>query len=251
MKCHYKLYNTDETVIEFQLDFATMYGCNINYNNKRYLIIAANTTPDGDWIIKGEEVVLGSISQTFRNRFKKFLKNNDIAVDTDAMSEEMATSIFIKFFEKDFFIEKKVSGKHFSGKRQNIDLVLIPKDTSSLKNKNLVFGIEMKNPFLERSKGRKNSDVMAQCVDYAQSHFEQYPDMIVLICPIPPRYEREKVLLNFISRYNVGYVAFSERKLSFNLAELIIWSSDYGFGSLLKNSSMKQKIGNRAYKIKQ
>ena len=166
------------------------------------------------------------------------------------MSEELATSIFCKFFEKDFYIERNISGKHFSNKRQNIDLVLIPKDTSKLKNKNLVFGVEMKNPFLDRSKGRKNSDIMAQCLDYAQSDFEKYPDMIVLICPIPARYESEKVLLNFISRYNVGYVTFSERNLTFNLAELVIWSSDYGFGSLLKNSLMKRKIGNRAYKIK-
>lgn len=250
MKCHYKLYNTDETVVEFQSELATMHGSYVNYKNKRYMIITANTTIEGDWLISGEEVIWGSVSQTFRNRFKKFLKNNDVETDTDAMSEEIATSIFIKFFEKDFHIERNVSGKHFTGKRQNIDLVLIPKDTTELMNKNLVFGIEMKNPFLDRSKGRKNSDIMAQCLDYALSDFEKYPDMIVLVCTIPPRYEREKALLNFISRYNVGYVAFTERKLSFNLAELIIWSSDYGFGSLLKNSLMKQKIGNRAYKVK-
>lgn len=250
MKCYYKLCNTDESVIEIESELAIIYSSHINYNNKRYFVVSVNTMANGDWIVKAQEIVLGSISETFRHRFRKFLKNNAIEANADEMSEELATSIFCKFFEKDFYIERNISGKHFSNKRQNIDLVLIPKDTSKLKNKNLVFGVEMKNPFLDRSKGRKNSDIMAQCLDYAQSDFEKYPDMIVLICPIPPRYESEKVLLNFISRYNVGYVTFSERNLTFNLAELVIWSSDYGFGSLLKNSLMKRKIGNRAYKIK-
>lgn len=250
MKCYYKLCNTDESVIEIESELAIIYSSYINYDNKRYFVVSVNTMSNGDWIVKAQEIVSGSISETFRHRFRKFLKNSAIEVNTDEMSEELATAIFSKFFEKDFYIEKNISGRHFSGKRQNIDLVLIPKDTSELKNKNLVFGVEMKNPFLDRSKGRKNSDIMAQCLDYAQSDFEKYSDMIVLICPIPPRYESEKVLLNFISRYNVGYVTFSERNLTFNLAELVIWSSDYGFGSLLKNSLMKRKIGNRAYKIK-
>ncbi len=59
------------------------------------------------------------------------------------MEKEFCENV-LKALSEDFIIFKEVSGKHFSGAQLRIDAVLIPKDTSQWKDKNICLGVEFK-----------------------------------------------------------------------------------------------------------
>lgn len=81
----------------------------------------------------------------------------------------------------DFYPE--IKGTHFSGKRLSIDHIIIPKNCSGWKNKNIVFGVEYKD--VERIDGNTTNFTswLGQCVDYANTKWDNYGYIYILICP--------------------------------------------------------------------
>jgi hypothetical protein len=221
-----------------------------SYDNKNYIVNGHKRLNENEYNISATELEDNSVSNDYKKRFISFFKEHGITFNEYDICEQNISDSFCKLFEKDFEIIKQVSGKHYNGKNLCIDLVLIPKDTTLIKNKNLVFGIEIKNPFTANTKGRMKQDLLAQCLDYSETDFINYKDMIVLICPIPPKYEYEHSIMNFLTRYNVGHVSFSKSRMYFKFGDQTLWNNDNGFGNLTKVSMLKRKTGNRAYKAK-
>ena len=250
MEYEYKLLNNDGSVTSYMDKILLYPNSRFIYDDKYYVVNNQQKINDTEYIVTAIELENNSISETYKKRFINFFKEQHITLNENDISEQDVSDCFCKIFEKDFEIIKNVIGKHYTGKTLVIDLVLIPKDKNLIKNKNLVFGIEIKNPFSKNIKGRMNPDLLAQCLDYADTEFTDYKDMIVLICPIPPKYEYDDSIMNFLTRFNVGYVSFSKSKLSFKFGRQNLWNNDYGFGNLTKVSMLKRKIGNRGYKTK-
>lgn len=83
------------------------------------------------------------------------------------------------------------------------------------------------------------------------SSFSGVKDMIVLICPLPPKIKSDK-LIRFISRYNVGHLDFMDKDgVSFYYGGQPFWIQKREKGQavgVLTKSLLKQKFGNRGGK---
>jgi hypothetical protein len=83
---------------------------------------------------------------------------------------------------KEFEIDKEVTGIHFSGKKLKIDAIIKPRVKNHWKNQEVVFGIEFKSP----DKIKSTHDVthwISQCVDYANCTWGDYKYIYILSCP--------------------------------------------------------------------
>lgn len=74
-------------------------------------------------------------------------------------------------------------GTHFSGKRLRIDHIIRPKDTSLWKNKDVVFGVEYKDVGQIDGDTKNFTKWFAQCVDYANTKWDDYGYIYILTCP--------------------------------------------------------------------
>lgn len=253
----YLLYNSNTTTI-IQNAFELKKGSRFFYEKIEYGVIDIRKTTEEDVIahcvnIDDNTIINESIQyyenyDDYKSRFFSLFSYNGFILDEQSLSEKDLTEAFCKLFEKDFEIKKDVWGIHYTGKKVCLDLMLIPKDTSQLRNKKITIGIEVKNPFTYGSNGRRNSDLFAQCLDYAQSKFDNYEDVIILICPILHNFENEIRLSRFLSRFNVGHVKLYKDSFYFKLGQEAFWSNEKGFISNARKSMMKLKIGNRSSK---
>lgn len=123
-----------------------------------------------------------------------------------------------------FTIKEEVSGTHLSGQKLRIDAVIIPKDLSDWKNKEIAFGIEFKSPTkIDRLGNQLN--FMKQCVDYSYTKFDSLGFIPILSCPqfeIDEVYSNDKsltTLRHFLNRFQVGELYETHRGLSIIYAE--------------------------------
>jgi len=181
----------------------------------------------------------------------EIFKSRNILIKRRSLNEELFTKIILGILEPFFKIETEVWGTHFSGKKVKIDAILRPKNNSDWRNKDLVIGLEIKNPLLWETNNRRDTDVLAQCVDYSMSSFKDVNDMIVLVCPLPHKIKGDK-LIRFISRYNVGHLGFNSKDgICFYYGGQPFWIEKREKGQavgVLTKSLLRQKFGNRGGK---
>ena len=257
----YYLYNTGNEPIIIENSFQLGQGATFIYDGVEYEVLSMSK-PSEDvtkifcirYFGKKTTFMVETHRQTdaeYEEDFFKCLNSYGINIDKENLTEQNLTEAFCSLFEKDFEIKRDVWGKHFSGQPVRIDLMLIPKDISLLRNKNLTFGIEIKNPLTYGDNGRRNSDIYAQCLDYAQSKFHGYDDVIILLLPTLKGFQDEIRLSRFLSRFNVGSVQLYPNSYWFKLGQESFWSSENGFRGAAKKSMMKIKTGNRKAKLKE
>ncbi len=253
MKYLYRLKNLDNTVEELYLEKLFVKG--VLKNNDKFYIIndlvdGTQSLFGGDFIVYCNEIHhmncnLYKEKLEYVNNLTGFLKSNNIEMNKEDICEESIKKSFLTILKKDFeIVENEYTGEHFSGKKVIIDSIIKPKDYSNIKNKNLSFGIEFKNPFSER----KDHDIIAQCFDYTYSNFPNYENMIILLCPILPFLLDERNLTGFVGKYNTGFIKFYEDELVFTVGNQMIYSSKIGFIGPIKKTDFNQKWGNRGYK---
>jgi hypothetical protein len=61
------------------------------------------------------------------------------------LSEAALSNLYLTDLEPHFYIEREITGSHFSGKRLRLDAVLKPKAASMWKREDVAFGIEFKD----------------------------------------------------------------------------------------------------------
>lgn len=81
----------------------------------------------------------------------------------------------------DFFPE--VKGTHFSGKKLYLDHIIKPKSNLHWKNKDVVFGVEYKDTVRIDGNTTNFTSWLAQCVDYANTYWDNYGYIYILTCP--------------------------------------------------------------------
>lgn len=256
----YHLYNSSKTPTIVDNSFHLKEGTHFYYENEKYCIDEIIKSSDEEETAYCTQTQENSIVETrrivkesfvdYKFRLFSLFKSFGIILNENDITEQKLTDAFCTLFKNDFEIKKNVWGVHYSGKKVCLDLMLIPKDTSLLRNKKITIGIEIKNPFTYGDKGRRSSDLFAQCLDYAQSKFENYENVIILICPILHGFENETRLSRFLSRFNVGHVKFYEDSYYLKLGLEPFWSNKNGFIGLSRKSMMKLKTGNRRAKNK-
>lgn len=254
----YELQFNNEKTIKFKSNLKIEYtGC-FRFNDKIFRVMGDDSLPIKckevpDYLFKPYPLHEKSVEiLDYEARLIAFFQRRNIEIIPGSLDEEMFTHIILKCLEPYFEIRREVWGTHFSGRKVKIDAILKPKDNREWRNKDLVIGLEIKNPLLWHTNNRRDSDLLAQCVDYFMSKFSGVKDMIVLICPLPIKVKSFE-LLRFISRYNVGHLGFDDKKgIGFYYAGQYFWvekrEGRQGVGVITK-SLMKQKVGNRGGKI--
>ena len=187
----------------------------------------------------------------FEERLLNFFKLRDIHIKPQTFTEglfKVFKETMLDLLSDNFEIKNEVCGEHFTGRKVKLDSVLIPKHNAEWRNKNLVFGIEFKNPLVNEVNNRRDEDMLAQCLDYAFSTFNNFPDIVILLCPLFPALRDERKLLKFLSTYNLGYIDYHKDEVCFKLGLQTFWSENHQASYLLKQSELKKKYGNRGYK---
>lgn len=156
--------------------------------------------------------------------------------------------------------EEKFHGIHpVNNKKMRVDAMIWPKDNSKWANKEIIFGIEFKDP--NKLDKRKDYDTfMKQCIDYSYCtwffHGENKSkfDVPILLCPSisnDDRYNRLKediyirAMMKFLNHFNIGELALntyrSDIEIRFSCTHLI-WNSDEGVNEG-KRWKFKTKFG--------
>jgi hypothetical protein len=181
----------------------------------------------------------------YEDQLINFFKKRGVSILPGDLNEKLFEELILNELEEYFEIERQVSCKHFSGSTLRIDAVLTPKDNSLWRNKNLTIGIEIKNPLTYQNSKRKKDEFLAQCLDYTQSEFKDYSDMIVLLCPLIPSFQNRFDTWRFLGSYNIGYLDFKDDSISMRIKNQEFWNENY-LPALIKNSEFKQEYGNRS-----
>jgi len=183
----------------------------------------------------------------FEESIINFFSEREIKVLPNTLDEKLFRQLILNELSKHFTIEEEVSGTHFSGRKMKIDAILRPRDNSEWRNKELVFGLEIKNPLTWETNNRRDTDILAQCLDYSFTKFKGVKDIVIVMCPLLPGLKKHDKLIRFISRYNVGHLDLVENKICMGLGGQEFWN-DQKTTTWLKKSLFKKKYGNRGYK---
>lgn len=97
------------------------------------------------------------------------------------MSEEKHCVKVHSEIKNEFHIYREVWGTHFSGKRLRIDSVLVPKDKTDWKNKNISLGVEFKDHKRIEGDMTNFTKFIAQSVDYANTKWDNFGYIPVFI----------------------------------------------------------------------
>lgn len=169
-------------------------------------------------------------------------------------SEKLFVDKVVKDLSVYFHIQREVFGTHFSGKRIRIDLIISPINKSDWLNKNVVFGVEFKNPSTQTD-CRNDTALIKQSIDYRHTNFDNYGYIPIIACP------------GFINSFSVNPHEFSKAAYPFvsrllcklNCGELIhtkyygwyikfagdhpVWSEKYGVMTAGKNWKFNTSFG--------
>ncbi|CAH0998008.1 hypothetical protein EMA8858_04143 [Emticicia aquatica] len=152
----------------------------------------------------------------------------------------------------DFDFYSEVQGTHFSGMRLRIDDIVVPKDISNWKNKKVAFGIEYKDTKRIDGDTTNFTSWIAQCVDYANTKWDNFGYIYILTCPsihstsFIKEVDKEKMLTKVMSHLGIGELKNLDRYgWSIVLQENHrIWSEFRGVESG-KHWSLERKFGSR------
>lgn len=184
-------------------------------------------------------------------KLKYYFEQNGYKWEDTFTEEKILQELFMKRLSNYFEFDTEVWGTHQSGKRIRIDAI-IKSTKTPLINEDKKFpltkhiGIEFKNPMnIGKSTGRNYYDVFAQCVDYSQTNFDNYGQIIVLTCPLF-KTPALSSLVYFLKEFNVGNVSIIGNSISFKWGEMLIWSEGTGFTTQALKNKFTSKTGTRA-----
>ncbi len=114
------------------------------------------------------------------------------------MSEAALSNLYLTDLEPHFYIEREITGSHFSGKRLRLDAVLKPKAASMWKREDVAFGIEFKDTdrFAKSYDTKNLTQWLAQCIDYANTNWDNFGYLYIFCCPSLVDEVPESVLSN-------------------------------------------------------
>jgi len=153
--------------------------------------------------------------------------------------EEEYANDFFNRISNYFHVKREVWGTHWSGKKVRIDGLIKPKDNSGWKNKNIIFGVEVKYPSQLDSYG-DFSQYISQAIDYSQTTWGDRGYLSILLKPpvydtFTKRHDRfletsrvsfwlEGFLNSLLCKFNIGEI--NENKyygLEFKRGNSPIW----------------------------
>ena len=175
-------------------------------------------------------------------------------IERTVMSHREIKARYLEKLQKHFFIQEKVSGQHFSGKKLQLDAVLRPHTALGWKNPDVTLGIDFKDVsrFAQEYDTRNLTSWLAECVDYANTRWENYGFIYVFACPslidqVPQHIlGNEMFVRNFMGQLGIGEL---KELPYYGLTFLLhghhrIWSEDRGVESG-KQYSLIKKFGSR------
>ena len=170
------------------------------------------------------------------------------------MSETEFSLKTLSKLEPYFDIYQEVSGKHFSGHRLRIDAVVVPKDKNNWKNPNVALGIEFKDDMRLKNDMHNYTGWLAQCVDYANTNWDNFGYLYVFACPgiFESMYDTVKagnvewLFSRVMSQLGVGELRYSQYYgLTFFVQHSHrIWSEENGL-ERGKDWTLTRKFGSR------
>lgn len=184
-------------------------------------------------------------------KLKYYFEQHGYKWSDDFLEEKKLQQLFLERLSIHFDIETEVSGIHQSGGTVRIDAVLKSSHNHIFFSKHNFplpkhIGIEFKNPMnIGKSTGRNYYDVFAQCVDYSQTNFKDYGNLIVLSCPLF-RTPALSSLILYLKEFNVGYITISGNSIVFKWGEMTIWQEGVGFTEAAFKNKFITKIGTRS-----
>ncbi len=173
-------------------------------------------------------------------------------IDEIRRNEKTLAQQYLNELEPHFHIAREVQGRHFSGKRLRVDAVLRPKVTAEWKCQDVAFAIEFKDTERFRQQSFDTKDYtkwLAQCVDYANTEWENFGYLYVFSCPSlidGANIADEMFVRNFMGQLGIGEI---KNLKNYGLSILLhghhrIWSASQGveFG---KHYTLKKQFGSR------
>lgn len=170
-------------------------------------------------------------------------------------TEKSYSQQVLQALDKYFIIQEQVRGMHYSGKRMAIDAIIKPRDTSQWASKDIALGVEFKLTDNIREDARKFTGWVAQCVDYANTNWDEYGLVHVFACPgidikdLPIEFRNRSVVRfaeRMMSQFGVGSLKH-DTYLGHYLAlqsDHVIWSERYGVQEG-KRWKLERKYGSR------
>lgn len=171
------------------------------------------------------------------------------------ISERTYSQEVLQKLDKYFTVQEQVRGTHYSGKRLIIDAIIKPRDASLWANKDIALGVEFKLTDSIREDARKFTGWVAQCVDYANTDWDEHGLVHVFACPgidikdLPIEF-RDRNVVRFaermMSQFGVGSLKH-DSYLGHYLAlqsDHVIWSDKYGVQEG-KRWKLERKYGSR------
>ena len=171
------------------------------------------------------------------------------------MNEKQLADMVLGQLEPNFYIDREVPGRHFSGKTFRLDAVVRPKDPSLWLNQGVAMGVEFKDVLRLRGCTRNFTRWLGQCVDYSNTCWGSFGYLHIFACPglldgIPmssqSRSDVERVLKAVLGQLGIGELPDLPRYgRSFILhSQHRIWSMARGVESG-KHYSLAREFGSR------
>ncbi len=135
----------------------------------------------------------------------------------------------------DFFIEREVSGTHFTGRKVRVDAIISPKRHFEWKNQSISFGIEFKK-HEESVSPRVITRMIKQGYDYMHSDFGRFGKVPILLCPLSSpnwNYAMSNEQMRFVKRllgdFMIGEITDTYRGLSIVFKDShVVWDETSG-----------------------
>lgn len=135
----------------------------------------------------------------------------------------------------DFWIDREVTGTHFTGRKMRIDAIISPKKSFDWKNQSIAFGIEFKKHH-EHISPRVISGMIKQGYDYMHCEFGRFGKVPILLCPLTSEKwnyamstEQSRFVKRVLGDFMIGEITDTYRGLSIVFKENhVIWDESSG-----------------------
>lgn len=165
-----------------------------------------------------------------------------------AKSENVAVEAWVELLDPYFDIEHEVPGRHYTGRKLRMDMLLHPKFEWRGGGRNPI-GFEIKRPMANQAQ------MIGQAADYAQSRWasERYPDFVdVFVAVYAPMYHNREScehsewvgIEQLLGRLGVIHLDIDQREgLTLRVSGNTAWTAKRG--TCFVNWSAKRKYGSR------
>lgn len=157
--------------------------------------------------------------------------------------ERVVSDDILKKLERHFYIDREVTGVHFTGKPVRIDAILRPIDSFEWRDPNCSIGLEIKRGSDRVGEITKQ---ISQAVDYANSSFDGVGMVYVFCYPDPAAGQygsSRRFYERLVGQMGVGFLSDTPC-LRLELKGHLVWSEATG-PCEAKNWSLARKFGSK------